>query len=305
MIFTSTTGLQVKAYGADEQFKLGCLKTARSASSNLLKLQTAGENRLSALLAFTDLSEYESKLGVPMSLAFISDYLAATLGARHGTDWLIRLLEAIQPGSDLSHVFPRYMAWLLDDDKHGVIRFAESYGACSSIRTAAKKLRACTISESRLAAHRTQGDSDIELFQALSFLENMIAVSNKSALESLEIAEFVPAQSANMYTVDSLAAGIAERVSLLAKKLLLDGRRAAERIKERASVSEGGEKLSSAPSSTAFGVDMIASNLASAELWIRVVILMNKTRELSIIKPENPFSIEVHAGKLLELVRKS
>lgn len=307
MIFTSTTGLQIKAFNNDETFKSACMKTAQLASSNLLKLRTAGQNRIAALLAFSDVNEYEYTLGIPMALALTSDYIAASLGARSGTGWLIRLLEAIQPGADLSYVFPQYLAWFLDDNIHGVIRFAQLHGTGSSIRAVATALRAGTTAGLYPAPHLTEGDNDIAHWADLSRLEHVIARSTTSGLESLDIAACVPERSAAKYTIDSLAAGIAERIALLAKKLLLDGQRTAERIKLRFLASESPEELSSATLSPArfTYVDMISGNVASAELWTRISFLMYKTQELSSMLPDEPFSIEFHAEKLLELVRDS
>jgi hypothetical protein len=304
MIFGSTTGLQISAYGSSESFKADCLNSAARASSNLQVLAGAGQNRLAAMLNFTDLCQYEYTLGIPIPLALTLDYFALKMDLRSGANYLMRALEAIQPDAHLSHVFPRYLAWFLDDSECGLIRFAERRTTSSAIRKVAAALRDGAVFGNRSSGSIGIGEQHILTLRYLSGLEGSIAQAKASELESLDIAEHVPQESANSFTTDSIVASIAERVGLLAKKLLLDGCHSTERVSNRALATGAQSSFQSSDVPPRFmALDMMAGSVASIELWTRIVLLMQKIEDVSVDLSEQPFSLLMHSEKLIDLMR--
>jgi hypothetical protein len=71
---------------------------------------------------------YETELGIPQVLARLEDSIFEGLPNAEALEWPGKFLSAIQPGADLSLVWPRFAHWLLVDPKDGVIRFASGEG---------------------------------------------------------------------------------------------------------------------------------------------------------------------------------
>lgn len=71
-----------------------------------------------------DHEAYEAELGIPVRLAHLEDNIFEGLGVEAAKAWPERFLSAINPGADLSMVWPKFALWLLTDSKHGVIQYA-------------------------------------------------------------------------------------------------------------------------------------------------------------------------------------
>jgi hypothetical protein len=70
-------------------------------------------------------NRYEDELGIPTVLAHLEDVLFENLPYAVAMNWPERFLSVIEPGANLSLVFPQFLFWLLADSEHGVIRFSE------------------------------------------------------------------------------------------------------------------------------------------------------------------------------------
>jgi hypothetical protein len=68
--------------------------------------------------------EYESRFGIPVSVAHLIDALYEGLPNPRAKRWPIDVMSAIRVGADLSKVTAQFLHWLLVDPLHGVIRFA-------------------------------------------------------------------------------------------------------------------------------------------------------------------------------------
>ena len=75
-----------------------------------------------------DHSVYERDLGIPRILARLEDRLFEGLSVKESKSFPVRFLEAIEPGADLSMVWPKFIIWVLADPEHGVIKFARPDG---------------------------------------------------------------------------------------------------------------------------------------------------------------------------------
>jgi hypothetical protein len=71
-----------------------------------------------------DHSRYPIELGIPLHLAHLEDRLFELQTTEDALAWPERFLSAIQPGADLSRVWPEWAVWMLTDADHGVIRYA-------------------------------------------------------------------------------------------------------------------------------------------------------------------------------------
>jgi hypothetical protein len=81
----------------------------------------------------SDHGRYETILGVPRVLARLEDLFFERLENGKSQAWPERFLEAIEPGADLSGVWPRFALAILADEKHGVINFAKRDDAKKAI----------------------------------------------------------------------------------------------------------------------------------------------------------------------------
>ena len=68
------------------------------------------------------------EIGVPTVLMYLEDSIFEGLPRADALKWPMQFLQAIEPGADLSLVWPRFAVWLLTDEKRGVIRFAGERG---------------------------------------------------------------------------------------------------------------------------------------------------------------------------------
>jgi len=69
---------------------------------------------------------YETELGIPKILARLEDVIFENLPNKNAQVWPIDFLSAIEPGSDLSMVWPKFALWLLIDPEFGVVKFAKT-----------------------------------------------------------------------------------------------------------------------------------------------------------------------------------
>jgi hypothetical protein len=81
--------------------------------------------------------DYEPELGIPQILAWLEDGIFEGLPHDRNMAWPEEFLMAPQVGADLSLVWPQFVAWMLTDAEHGVLRFAETERSKSSIQAVA------------------------------------------------------------------------------------------------------------------------------------------------------------------------
>jgi hypothetical protein len=84
-----------------------------------------------------DHGAYEKQLGIPRVLARLEDGLFEALPNGDAMLWPERFLSAIQPGADLSLIWPRFAVWMLVDEKWGVLQFALTEKSKTSIQAVA------------------------------------------------------------------------------------------------------------------------------------------------------------------------
>ena len=70
-------------------------------------------------------SMYNDLIGVPEELARLEDCIFEGLPAEQAKKWPERFLKAINPGADLSMVWPKLAVKLLVDPDHGVVRHVD------------------------------------------------------------------------------------------------------------------------------------------------------------------------------------
>ena len=61
--------------------------------------------------------EYETRLGIPEAIAHLEDKIFEELPADKAKDWALRFGKAVPVGADLSLVTPKFLFWLLNDEK--------------------------------------------------------------------------------------------------------------------------------------------------------------------------------------------
>lgn len=83
-----------------------------------------------AVIKPSDHSAYATHLGIPTELAWLEDMLFERLSPGRHQAWPERFIGAIQPGADLSMVWPRLAVWLLR------VELAPHYAANSAVRDA-------------------------------------------------------------------------------------------------------------------------------------------------------------------------
>lgn len=69
-------------------------------------------------------SRFPDELGIPIELAYHIDTLFENLPDAESQTWPRRVLEAIQPGADLSGVVPGLLQWMLLDPTDGFVALA-------------------------------------------------------------------------------------------------------------------------------------------------------------------------------------
>jgi hypothetical protein len=80
---------------------------------------------------------FETELGIPRVLARLEDGIFEDLPNKLAKSWPRRFLSAINPGADLTKVWPQFAVWLLSDEEHGVIKFARTDEQRESIQAVA------------------------------------------------------------------------------------------------------------------------------------------------------------------------
>ena len=81
--------------------------------------------------------QYETELGIPQVLARLEDRIFEGTANGFAQLWPERFLRAIPVGADLSNVWPRWAVWMLTDEVHGVLRFAQNEGQREAIQAVA------------------------------------------------------------------------------------------------------------------------------------------------------------------------
>ena len=71
-------------------------------------------------------ASYEPLFGIPQVLARLEDCMFEGMPAEDRAAWPGKFFSAIEPGSDLSTVWPKFAIWLLVDPDNGVIRHAKT-----------------------------------------------------------------------------------------------------------------------------------------------------------------------------------
>ncbi|CAN5356254.1 hypothetical protein BH09VER1_BH09VER1_28800 [soil metagenome] len=66
--------------------------------------------------------DYETKLGIPVELAVFEDRIFESLPVAAAKLWPSQFLGAIQPGADLSLVFPQLYYWIWTNPEIGIMR---------------------------------------------------------------------------------------------------------------------------------------------------------------------------------------
>jgi hypothetical protein len=82
-------------------------------------------------------ADYERLLGIPLILARLEDGIFESLPNGSAMLWPERFLSAIEPGADLSLVWPRFAVWMLVDEKWGVLQFAKTKRSRKAIQDVA------------------------------------------------------------------------------------------------------------------------------------------------------------------------
>lgn len=77
-----------------------------------------------------DHAAYEDELGIPIEIAYLEDAIFEGLPNGVAKAWPGRFLVAIQPGADLSLVWPRFAVRLLSDPEHGMAVLAKASPDC-------------------------------------------------------------------------------------------------------------------------------------------------------------------------------
>ncbi|MBA2612571.1 MAG: hypothetical protein H0U95_11405, partial [Bacteroidetes bacterium] len=81
---------------------------------------------------------YEKELGIPMILARLEDRFFEGMPNKNAKEFPVRFLSAIPVGVDLKNVWRKFMAWMLIDPEHGVIKFVKDQNAKDAITNIAK-----------------------------------------------------------------------------------------------------------------------------------------------------------------------
>ena len=82
--------------------------------------------------------EYETKFGIPVQLAYLEDKIFEGLPNDLSKEWPIRFMSSINVGADLSKVWAKFVIWLLEYKKDGVIKYANTDEHKIIIRTVAE-----------------------------------------------------------------------------------------------------------------------------------------------------------------------
>lgn len=68
---------------------------------------------------------YEVELGIPEEIAYLEDALFEGMSITEAKKFPAKFLEAIPVGADLSNVVPKFLIWILTDEKNGAVNFTE------------------------------------------------------------------------------------------------------------------------------------------------------------------------------------
>lgn len=73
-----------------------------------------------------DHSKYETELGIPIVLAVLEDNIFENIPNERAKIWHEEFISAINFGADLSGIWPKFVIWLLTDEKYGVLQYAKT-----------------------------------------------------------------------------------------------------------------------------------------------------------------------------------
>lgn len=83
-----------------------------------------------------------SQTGIPLEIVHLQERVFEGLPAEKAKFWTERFYQAVPEGADLSSVTPKFLLWLLIDEKHGVLRFTrDGSGYRRAVLTVADMLR--------------------------------------------------------------------------------------------------------------------------------------------------------------------
>jgi hypothetical protein len=88
---------------------------------------------------------YEIELGIPMILARLEDRFFEGMPNKDAKEFPLRFLSAIPVGVDLKNVWRKFMAWMLIDPEHGIIKFVKDQKAIDAITNVANAFENSTV----------------------------------------------------------------------------------------------------------------------------------------------------------------
>lgn len=112
---------------------------------------------------------YETELGIPSSIALLEDGLFERLPNGTAMAWPERFLSSINIGADLSAIWPRFMMWMLTDEKEGVIRGVKNEKVKKAIVKASDLYR--KLAEGKTISLSDRGDDAIAARAAIAAID--------------------------------------------------------------------------------------------------------------------------------------
>ena len=134
----------MQAYLNDEALKAKTIKAMKAdiAAERLIKgSYWSKEDKngcfVGCVIRGSNHSKFETKLGIPRLLARLADTLFERQPYEDAKKFTVDFLEAINAGSDLSGVWPKFAHYMLVDPEYGVIKFAKADKVKSAIQAVA------------------------------------------------------------------------------------------------------------------------------------------------------------------------
>lgn len=128
--------MSLLAYHADPALKQRIVEqiAAHRAADEILQgayYKTNGETRVCAVGCVLHDPDgghirYETEFGIPVQLAHLEDRLFESMALERAKDWPARFMGSIEPGADLTAVWPRFAAWLMIDPQWGLVNITEA-----------------------------------------------------------------------------------------------------------------------------------------------------------------------------------
>jgi hypothetical protein len=116
-------------YGNDDDGEWkGCAVACSLRSLDIIEGKKLGEE-------YNTHAEYETRLGIPASIAHLEDRIFEGLSVEKAKEWPLRFAKAITPGADLSLVTPKLMVWLLTDVRQYATDYPDVLAAIDTVIT--------------------------------------------------------------------------------------------------------------------------------------------------------------------------